>query len=100
MQQHVKRALLLLCVMIIGFLIVRSIMVPESFGKYGWYRGDSVNDNMNFKVEYSNSNKCADCHENIYSMTRMSFVVYVISKGQRDLANFRRLIQNLDMVKI
>jgi hypothetical protein len=68
MQQHVKRALLLLGVVIIVFLIVRSIMVPESFGKYGWYRGNSVNDNMNFKVEYSNSNKCADCHKNIYSV--------------------------------
>lgn len=68
MQQHVKRALLLLGAMIIGFLVVRSVMVPDSFGKYGWYRGDSVNDSMNFKVGYSNSNKCTDCHKNIYSV--------------------------------
>lgn len=68
MQEHLKRALLLLCIVIIGFIIVRSIIVPESFGKYGWYRGNSVNDNMNFKVEYSVSNSCADCHINTYSI--------------------------------
>ncbi len=66
MQQHLKKVLILLAMMIIAFLIIRSLFVPESFGQYGWYRGNSVNEIMNFKVNNSNSTDCADCHQSIY----------------------------------
>ena len=70
MQPHLKRAFTLLFIAIIGFLFVRTLIVPGSFGQYGWYRGDSVNELRNFRINYSGSESCGgeDCHKNIYAV--------------------------------
>jgi hypothetical protein len=68
MQQHLKRAFILLFVAIVAFIIVRSLIVPESFGQYGWYRGNSVNELMSFNVTNANSTECADCHQSVYTV--------------------------------
>ena len=70
MQPHLKRAFTLLALAIIAFIFVRSLVVPESFGQYGWYRGDSVNESKNNPVRYAGSNSCGeeDCHKSIYSV--------------------------------
>jgi len=48
MQPHLKRVIFILIVVIIGFLFAQSLIVPESFGQYGWYRGDSVAELRNY----------------------------------------------------
>jgi len=70
MQPHLKRAFTLLALVIIVFIIVRSILVPDSFGQYGWYRGDSVEEARNHPVNYAGSISCGEenCHEIIYSV--------------------------------
>jgi len=71
MQPHVKRAMMLLIIAIIGFIFVRSLIVPATFGQFGWYRGDSVNDNRNFEIGYAGSITCGEenCHKaNLYNM--------------------------------
>ena len=70
MQPHLKRAFTLLALVIIVFIIVRSLFVPESFGQYGWYRGDSVNELRNLTVNYAGSTSCGEenCHKIIYSV--------------------------------
>ncbi|MCZ7356913.1 MAG: multiheme c-type cytochrome [Candidatus Methanoperedens sp.] len=70
MQPHLKRAFMLLFIAIIGFIFVRSLIVPETFGQYGWYRGNSVNDLRNLPVEHAGSASCGEesCHTTIYSI--------------------------------
>jgi len=70
MQPHLKRVVIILIVVIIGFLAVRSIIVPESFGQYGWYRGDSVAELRDIPVGYAGSATCGDknCHTTTYSI--------------------------------
>ncbi len=70
MQPHLKRAFIILVLIIIGFLFLRSIIVPESFGQYGWYRGDSVAELRDLPVGYAGSASCGatDCHKTIYSI--------------------------------
>ncbi len=70
MQPHLKRAFIILIVVIIGFIAVRSFIVPESFGQYGWYRGDSVAELRDLPVGYAGSASCSDknCHQTIYSI--------------------------------
>ncbi len=65
-----KKAFTLLAIGIIGFIIVRGAVVPDSFGENGWYRGDSVIDNRNFAVEHAGSQSCGEesCHTTIYSI--------------------------------
>ncbi|MDO8526602.1 MAG: hypothetical protein Q7T03_02820 [Deltaproteobacteria bacterium] len=48
------------------FLLVRSFLVPSSFGKYGPYRGDNVREQMAKPTSYSAPNACADCHPDVW----------------------------------
>lgn len=70
MQPHLKRAFLILVLVIIGFLFVRSFFVPASFGDYGWYRGDSVEELRDSPIGYAGSASCGDknCHKTIYTI--------------------------------
>ena len=70
MQPHLKRAFTLLALVIIAFILVRSLVVPGSFGQYGWYRGDSVNELRNLTVNYAESTSCGgeNCHKIIYDV--------------------------------
>ena len=70
MQPHLKRAILLLAIAIIGFIAVRSIIVPNSFGQYDWYRGDSVTEIMNLPLKHASSASCGEenCHKSIYTI--------------------------------
>ncbi|VVB89482.1 Uncharacterised protein [uncultured archaeon] len=74
MQPHLKRVFMLLVIAIIGFVFVRSLIVPDSFGEYGWYRANSVNDIRNFPVKHAGSASCGDesCHAAIYSIWKDS----------------------------
>ncbi len=68
MHSHLKKAFILLFIAIIGFIIVRSLIVPKSFGQFGWYRGSAVNELMSFNVTNANSTECADCHQSVYTV--------------------------------
>ena len=70
MQPHLKRAFTLLAIAIIGFIAVRALIVPSSFGQNGWYRGDSVSEIMGFTVKHAEPVSCGeeDCHKTIYSI--------------------------------
>ena len=70
MQPHMKRAMMLLVIAIIGFISVRALVVPDSFGQYGWYRGDSVADNRNNQIGHAESVSCSEenCHKTIYKI--------------------------------
>jgi len=74
MQPHLKRVFMLLVIAIIGFVFVRSMIVPESFGEYGWYRANSINDIRNFQVKHAGSASCGEesCHKTIYSIWKGS----------------------------
>ena len=50
------------------FYYCKVLVVPESFGQYGWYRGDSVNELRNLPVNYAGSTSCGgeNCHKIIY----------------------------------
>lgn len=50
-----------------GFVVNR-ILQPESFGKYGHYRWNANNENMNKQIVNQNINTCKECHANIYQL--------------------------------
>ncbi len=54
------------------FLVVRSALVPRSFGQYGHYRGKAIAEIASLPIAYAGHQACADCH---------SDVVEVKSKG-------------------
>ncbi|MDF1575347.1 MAG: cytochrome c3 family protein [Bacteroidales bacterium] len=57
---------MLLFVVFIGvFLIIRSILVPDTFGQYGHYRGESLEDNASEKLVFAEAEDCKACHDDI-----------------------------------
>jgi hypothetical protein len=63
MPPQLKTLLPFLAVFICIFLVARHFLVPESFGKYGHYRANSLEDNAAFPVHYAGKSVCIDCHD-------------------------------------
>ena len=62
---HIKRLMLVFILFISIFLGVRYLLVPESFGKYGHYRADSLTENENLEIHYAGHKACFDCHQDV-----------------------------------
>lgn len=47
------------------FLFVRSMLVPETFGQFGHYRGASLIDNADHETNFAGQQACFECHQDI-----------------------------------
>jgi len=63
MPPQLKRLLPLFAIFIVAFLLLRQLLIPESFGEHGHYRFDAVFDNQNKVLHFAGAEVCADCHE-------------------------------------
>lgn len=63
---HIVRLILVYLLILGGFLLIRKLLAPKSFGKYGHYRGDSVIEIANSEVILQGDNTCKKCHREIY----------------------------------
>ena len=50
------------------FLVLRSCLVPDSFGQYGHYRGDSLTEIATIEIHYAGQDACLECHQDIEDM--------------------------------
>jgi hypothetical protein len=71
-QQQIIPLLVLFGLVIAGLVVVRILMVPPSFGKYGHYRADAVNDIRKLPESYAGYRVCADCHTDIFDLKQAS----------------------------
>lgn len=63
MPPQLKTLLPLLFLFIMIFLITRHFLIPESFGKYGYYRADSMEEIAALPIVYVGKSVCVDCHD-------------------------------------
>lgn len=63
MPPQLKTLLPLLAIFISLFLIARHFLIPESFGKYGHYRANSMDEIAALPALYVGKSVCIDCHE-------------------------------------
>ncbi len=68
MPLHLKRLLLTGIVIISLFLLLKHALTPESFGQYGHYRGNSMNEIAALPIHFVGNNSCVSCHDTIVSM--------------------------------
>lgn len=47
------------------FLVVRHLLVPDTFGKYGHYRAASLIDNAMPEIHFAGQEACFKCHQDI-----------------------------------
>ena len=61
--RHVFRAILLLLAVVVVVSLGRGFLVPDSYGKYGAYRADNVQEQMNVRApRHGGPASCAACH--------------------------------------
>jgi len=57
---------------IAALVVARILLVPHSFGKYGHYRADAVNEIVAQSINYAGYNTCINCHDEIYKLKQES----------------------------
>lgn len=61
--KHIWRISLLLLLLFTGGILGRHFMVPESFGKAGYYRYDALTELVAKEPRHGSPGACADCHD-------------------------------------
>ena len=62
--RHVLRALFVLLLALVAFVLGRSLLVPKSYGLYGSYRFDNVAEQRSVREPlHGGAAACADCHD-------------------------------------
>jgi hypothetical protein len=58
--------LVLLTIMIVGsYFVARAFLTPPSFGRYGWYRADALEEIAARKPVFAGKRACDECHSDI-----------------------------------
>ncbi|MBS3993219.1 MAG: hypothetical protein KGZ87_05845 [Bacteroidetes bacterium] len=66
MGKLIFRLVLSFLVFVGVFMLIQDYLTPESFGKYGHYRANSLDDNKKIIPQFKGEDACASCHEDIY----------------------------------
>lgn len=62
---QLKRLAFAFAIFISAFLIIRHLLVPKTFGQYGFYRGASLEEIEQTPIKYAGQKACLDCHLDI-----------------------------------
>lgn len=64
-KEHFVRLALVLAAALIVFLVLRSVLVPEDFGRLGHYRERALADNRSLPVAFAGHAACEECHDDV-----------------------------------
>ena len=62
---QIPRLAIAFSIFIILFLVLRYFLVPDTFGQYGYYRGESLIDNEKPEIHFAGQKTCFACHQDI-----------------------------------
>jgi hypothetical protein len=62
---HLLRLAAVLAAGILLFVLVRSFLVPKSFGQYGHYRGAALQEVRSQPINYAGHETCEACHSEV-----------------------------------
>jgi hypothetical protein len=62
---QIPRLAIAFTIFIILFLFIRHLLIPDTFGEFGHYRGDALIDNANIEIHYAGQQACFECHQDI-----------------------------------
>ena len=68
MPPQLRILLFLFTIFIVAFIIVRRLLIPDTFGDIGHYRADALIDVANSEIVFASKEDCIDCHDDIYEM--------------------------------
>jgi len=65
---QVKRLTLLFLIFITIFIVIRRLLIPDTFGDLGHYRASSLQDNASLPIIYAGHEACIECHQDIFEI--------------------------------
>lgn len=65
--QIVRIVLVIICI-VGSYLVARYFLMPPSFGQYGFYRGDALNEMASYPIYFAGKMACEECHFDEYEM--------------------------------
>ncbi|GAB4366038.1 MAG: hypothetical protein Kow0042_05660 [Calditrichia bacterium] len=71
--EQIRRLSLLIIILIVVFLIVRALLVPEDFGEYGHYRASSLKEIAAQDIHYAGHEVCGECHDDVREMKETGY---------------------------
>jgi len=66
--EHLFRLAAVFLVGVIALLVLRSFLVPRSFGQYGHYRGKAIAETAALPVSYAGHQVCEGCHTDVLDL--------------------------------
>ncbi len=70
MPSQAKRLILLFAIAAAALVLVRFLLVPESFGRYGHYRADAVDEVARAEPRYAGHLVCQECHDDVAAVKK------------------------------
>jgi len=68
--EHLVRLAGAFALVLVVFLLVRAHFVPKSFGQYGHYRGDSLNELASKPISFAGHQVCEECHSDVLEVKK------------------------------
>jgi hypothetical protein len=68
LPQQVYPLVLLIVLAAASLIVARSLLIPDTFGKYGHYRGDAEAEIRRQPLVYAGFEACADCHDDLFEV--------------------------------
>jgi len=65
MNSHIAKSLLIVFGIIGTVLIGKHFFTPDSWGKYGHYRADYIDEEASRPIKYGQNDSCKKCHEEV-----------------------------------
>ena len=62
---QIVRILILIVTVVALYMLARHFLVPASFGQYGWYRGNALQELRALPTSYAGRAACLECHADV-----------------------------------
>lgn len=71
--EQVKRLSIPIVFIIVGFFVMRHLLIPSDFGKYGHFRASAIDEIASQEIKFIGHVICEDCHDDIVEIKDRSY---------------------------
>jgi uncharacterized CHY-type Zn-finger protein len=75
--EHLVRLAVVIAIAVVAFVVLRTAVVPASFGQYGHYRGAAIEETAARPVAFAGHDVCESCHTDIADLKKQGKHVVV-----------------------
>ena len=68
--EQIRRLSIIVALLVILFIVLRSILIPADFGKYGHYRASAIEDIISQQKQFAGQEVCIECHDDILEVKK------------------------------